>query len=388
VLCDGNSASYSLQVGASAYRVIDANSAGIGIRDVAFVGFSTGAASVYGTDVRMYRDAARTLALRNGTSNQTFRVYNTYTSSTNFERANLGWNGNVFLVGTEKGSAGGTARQLELQTDGTSKVAITTDGKVGIGTTAPSASLEVNAPSGYTGNLLDVQVDGSSKVNITHSGLIRVPSQVSAGSGANQTSIGSANSTGIYFSTNSYVGVQVSNASQYAFTSGGFNLGRDTYIGWSANIYPGYNTISEDLTLYRDAADTLAQRRTTNAQTYRLYNTYTSSTNFERANLGWSGNVFLVGTEKGSAGGTARQLELQTDGTSKVAITTDGKVGIGTTAPSASLEVNAPSGYTGNLLDLQVDGTSKFTVDENGNLINGSAGGGSPAINPFLLMGA
>ena len=75
-------------------------------------------------DLFLLRDAANTLALRNGTNAQAFRVYNTYTSSTDFERANFYWDSNVLKIGTEKGSVGGTARALELQTDGTTRLTI------------------------------------------------------------------------------------------------------------------------------------------------------------------------------------------------------------------------------------------------------------------------
>ncbi len=40
-----------------------------------------------------------------------------------------------------------------------------------------------------------------------------------------------------------------------------------------------------DLSLFRDAADTLAQRRGTNAQTSRLYGTYTDASNYRRVAL-------------------------------------------------------------------------------------------------------
>jgi hypothetical protein len=40
-----------------------------------------------------------------------------------------------------------------------------------------------------------------------------------------------------------------------------------------------------DLTLSRDAADTLAQRRSTNAQESRVYGSYTSATNFQRLSI-------------------------------------------------------------------------------------------------------
>lgn len=67
---------------------------------------------------------------------------------------------------------------------------------------------------------------------------------------------------------------------------------------------------ADDVRLERDAADTLNQRRSTNAQTWRLSNTYTSGTSYEWVSIGWSGNVCTITTEKGSAGGTLRGLKI------------------------------------------------------------------------------
>jgi hypothetical protein len=55
----------------------------------------------------------------------------------------------------------------------------------------------------------------------------------------------------------------------------------------------------------------LEQRSATNPQTYRIYNTFTSSTSYERLSIGWSGNVCTIATEKGSAGGSDRVLRVQ-----------------------------------------------------------------------------
>jgi len=52
------------------------------------------------------------------------------------------------------------------------------------------------------------------------------------------------------------------------------------------------------------------QRNSTNAQTFRLYNTFTSSTNFERLNLRWASNEFILDAEKGSVGGTLRGVKI------------------------------------------------------------------------------
>jgi len=163
--------------------------------------------------------------------------------------------------------------------------------------------------------------------------------------------------------------------------------------GTTATFSTGYN-IGTSVELRADAVNTLAQFRTTSAQTYRLYNAFTSATNFERGKLAWerstsdattngfitattltvdsgisiaagqivtgtgvlpgtriisgSGLTWVVsqsqtvgttgarvamvfgapalrlGTEKGSAGGTAQALELQTDDTTRVTIAADG----------------------------------------------------------------
>lgn len=71
--------------------------------------YSLGAA----LDVRLYRDAANQLALRNGGSAQTFNVYNTYTDSSNYERGGLYWSGGAFTLGTQSAGTGG-ARAVQL----------------------------------------------------------------------------------------------------------------------------------------------------------------------------------------------------------------------------------------------------------------------------------
>ena len=66
---------------------------------------------------------------------------------------------------------------------------------------------------------------------------------------------------------------------------------------------------TRDVVLARDAAGTLAQRNGTNAQTFRLYNTFTDASNYERGFLRWSSNVFEVGPEAAGTG-TARPMRI------------------------------------------------------------------------------
>jgi hypothetical protein len=79
--------------------------------------FSSGTAGAAGIDVLLARDAANTLALRNGTAAQTFRVYNTYTSDTNYESGRLQWTGNEWRIGPE--TVGGSIRSMGLYSGST-----------------------------------------------------------------------------------------------------------------------------------------------------------------------------------------------------------------------------------------------------------------------------
>src|SRR5262245_666659 len=69
-----------------------------------------------------------------------------------------------------------------------------------------------------------------------------------------------------------------------------------------------------DTTLLNEGSNTLGQRNGTNAQTSRLYNTYTSATNFERLDTLWSSNVAIFQTDRGSVGGTARSMQFRVGG--------------------------------------------------------------------------
>ena len=66
-----------------------------------FFGFSSSSTSA-GTpaDTRLYRDAANTLAQRNGVNAQAFHLYNSFTDASNYERGFMRFVSNVFEIGT------------------------------------------------------------------------------------------------------------------------------------------------------------------------------------------------------------------------------------------------------------------------------------------------
>ena len=78
-------------------------------------GYQFGASIVGTPEFSLIRDAANTLALRNGTAAQTFNIYSTYTDGLNYTRASLDWitNAGTLTLSTTKAGTG-TAAPIRL----------------------------------------------------------------------------------------------------------------------------------------------------------------------------------------------------------------------------------------------------------------------------------
>jgi hypothetical protein len=70
------------------------------------IGFANGTPYNATADTILARDAANTLAQRNGVNAQTFNIYNTYTDASNYERGFMRWTSNRFEIGTESAGTG------------------------------------------------------------------------------------------------------------------------------------------------------------------------------------------------------------------------------------------------------------------------------------------
>jgi hypothetical protein len=78
-----------------------------------------------------------------------------------------------------------------------------------------------------------------------------------------------------------------------------------------------------DLFLLRDgAANTLGQRNAANAQTFRIYNTFTDASNHERGFLRWSSNNLDIGTEAAGTG-TVRNVRFFVGATERIRLQSD-----------------------------------------------------------------
>jgi hypothetical protein len=96
--------------------------------------------------------------------------------------------------------------------------------------------------------------------------------------------------------------------------------------GTGALVFQGLDSLTLGTSgILIGGTNTIEQRNSTNAQALQVYGTYTSSTNYERLTLkGVAASNFIIGTEKGSGGGTARGLSIQTGGTTRISFDSNG----------------------------------------------------------------
>lgn len=130
---------------------------------------------------------------------------------------------------------------------------------------------------------------------------------------------------------------------------GSVTLGSNTLLQWTTSGVTSTTYSTPELVLAKDAANILAQRNGVNAQIFRVYNTYTDASNYERAKIAWESNILRIGTENAGTG-SARAFELQTNGLTQFTIAANGIItttnGINVGSSSNSI-TNASANGTG-----------------------------------------
>lgn len=150
-----------------------------------------------------------------------------------------------------------------------------------------------NTASAAASLLMDLQVGGTSVVKIRKDGFFRIQSAHTSTSYMGFTSSSGLNNR-----------LMVSNetgaiAGAFDVTGGaanGFHV--EGVLGFSSNV----NITTSDVVLVRDAANTLALRNSTNAQTFRSYRTYTDGSNYQRLSLGWNTSTAVIHNEGAGTG--------------------------------------------------------------------------------------
>jgi hypothetical protein len=182
------------------------------------------------------------------------------------------------------GTATTTKPQVLIEPTGTTSTAWSTSG-TGFG---------VNAASGFVGNLLDLQLNGTSSFSVRRDGYLQSASAAFV--------LGSAFGGGLFGAPNN-----------------GFVVSSNLPISW-CSVTNVLGSSIHDLQLYRDAADTLAQRRTTNAQTFRVYGTFTDASNHVRAALSSTSTAVTLAAETAGTGADDIPLNLTAAGTGTVKV--------------------------------------------------------------------
>ncbi len=105
-------------------------------------------------DLALYRDAAATLAQRNGTTQQIFRLYNNYTDPSNYERLTLtGVAGTSVNITAETLGTGGDNLDIVLSPAGTGSVKFPSGASVDSSGVVTGAAF-VTASAGYFGGVV------------------------------------------------------------------------------------------------------------------------------------------------------------------------------------------------------------------------------------------
>lgn len=175
------------------------------------------------------------------------------------------------------------------------------------GLTATALKVNITNTSSNASSLLaDFQVGGTSRLNINSTGGLVLGSTGTIISG----------STG-------NITVRSTAAS---LTDTGINVASANFFSWNADTF-----------IYRDgAANTVAQRNSTNAQTYRLYGSFTNSSNGDwlESNKTAGGAAYIRTVANGT--GTASTLALGVAATNYMMITTAGLTVFGSSAAATS----------------------------------------------------
>jgi hypothetical protein len=177
-----------------------------------------------------------------------------------------------------------------------------------VATTFTGIKLNVTDTASAAASLLmDLQVGGSSQLSVAKNGDL-LKSTDTLLDGAFYRSGGSFTSNNSIYTLRQSAG----NASWLNMGSSGILLLNTSFFGWvSSNPASNSQTTGRDLTLFRDAANTLAQRNGTNAQTFRVYGTFTDVSNYRRLTSTMStGGVAEIKPEGAGTGASGNVLHI------------------------------------------------------------------------------
>lgn len=141
-------------------------------------------------------------------------------------------------------------------------------------------------------------------------------------------------------------------------------LGANYYFGWSSNDNP--DVVGPDLTLYRDAPHTFAQKNGTNPQIYNLYRTFTNSSKYSRISFKTTIDSLYQIYNEYAGGHTSRPLQA---------------LGF------SSFTTDAPTGNTTQQTITLGAGATTFAVTKNVTTVTGDGGANTVATITGAVVG-
>lgn len=151
--------------------------------------------------------------------------------------------------------------------------------------------------------LMDLQVGGVSRLAVTKIGGILLESDINFRSSGVYAGAVVKRTGGVGFTAPNALTTAALYDNHFGYSSG-------VFIGWSDGYNPNSPTSSWVL-IGRDAANTLAQRNGVNAQTKRLYGTFTDASNYRRLAMAMTtGGVASIAPEGAGTGASGNVLHI------------------------------------------------------------------------------
>lgn len=259
-------------------------------------------------------------------------IYNTNSGTNtngvgaNYERAKIAWSSNVLLIGTEKLGTG-SARAMEFQTDGTSRLTISAGGSVTAAGTLIGGPIQSNSHVRVAAVSQLEFGSGGSRISNQSSGVLTLHDSALSDFGRLQFG-GTTSSFPALKRSSTTLQVRLADDSADAplsastgtfsgsvacagLTSTGAAINTNNAIVLSSNATMSAQALSATLDLTSNAAG---------LRLYGLGNTGGSSTNTERLHIATrSGNSYFISTQA-TGTGTVRALELRTNDVARLTI--------------------------------------------------------------------
>ncbi len=277
-------------------------------------GWASSSQTTVAKDLALARDAANTLAQRNGTNPQVQRWYGTFTNSSNYERFTITTSAGVTDLLQEQAGTG-TVRGLRIGPSGNGSMLFHSNGTDHFRLTGGGNLTWDND------NANDIGASAATRPRSIYWGTqaLGPNGSVSAASFGFALEVNS----GLIRTGTGILSIALTGDERFRWdkANGRTVIGSAWAMTWSSTSTADG---APDLFLYRDAANTLAQRNGTNPQTFHIYETHTNASNYSRMFIQMRAAASARIYTEAAGTGTLRGLKIGTSGSAALDFVTNG----------------------------------------------------------------